>query len=180
MATDHRRRRARRVVAAVWAVVQVVVFLVVFAGCGFAGLYLGLQVPTGPARWGPLAGMVLGFVAGMAGALGILRGTRVGLLRLRLRRLRRNGTSARATVMSVERRERYYGRGGYVTTYTVTVRWGRHGGERRYSFPGKRSDRFTEVCHQGAVVSVWHPAGAPDRFVIDIPFTPVLEDLLAP
>jgi hypothetical protein len=78
----------------------------------------------------------------------------------------------------VERRYRNYGRGGSGTIYTVTVQWARHQGRRRYPFRGTGSDRFTTVCHHGAVVVVRHPAGAPDRFVLDIPFAPVMEDLV--
>ena len=178
VAGDRRRERARRVVAVLWGVVQIVVFLVGLAGGGFAGLYLGLRMPTGPRQWAPLVGMVLGFLVGIVVALAVLRGARVGVLGWRLFRLRRNGVSAQATVVSVERRYRYYGRGGSGTTYTVTVQWGRHQGQRRYPFRGTGSERFTNVCHHGAVVVVRHPAGAPGRFVLDIPFAPVLEDLV--
>lgn len=178
MAVSRRRERARRVVAVVWGIVQLVVFAAGLAAGGVGGLYLGLRVPTGPHQWGPLVGMVLGLLVGLVAALAILRGARVGLLRWRLWRLRRHGISAKATVVSVERRSRYYGRAGDITTYTVTVQWGRHQGQRQYQFRGRASDRFTEVCHHAAVVLVRHPPGAPDRFVLDIPFAPVMEDLV--
>jgi MFS family permease len=178
MDVDRSRRRTRRVVGVVWAVIQVTVFAAGLAVGGVLGLSVGSRIPSGPHRWGPLAGMVLGLLAGLFGGILLIRGTPALLLRWRLWRLRRGGVSAKATVALVESRYRYYGRGGYVTTYTVTVQWGRYQGKRRYPFSGKGSDPFTQVCHLGAGVVVRHPAEHPDRFVIDIPFAPVLEDLV--
>jgi hypothetical protein len=179
MAVDPRRRRARLVVGLGWTVIQVALFAAVVPAGGFAGLSLGLLVPALARGWGPPVGMLLGVAAGTAVAMALNHGARTGLLRLRLTRLRRTGVSAEATVVSVARRHVRYPRGGSDTVYTVTVRWGSHQGERRYLFPGHGSDRFTEVCRTGAVVLVRHPAGAPDRFVLDIPFAPMMEDLVS-
>jgi hypothetical protein len=172
------RALARFGVDVIWALVQLIVLAALFVAGGELGGALGFLVM--PRIFGlPLA---LGFAAGVVAGLVVNHSSRMWIMRLRLRRLRRSGQRVDATVLHVEEGYASGGRGGGMTTYTVYVGWrdrdgAEHEYERRYRFWGRRSRAFEAAVVGQPALPVFYAPGHPSRFVIDIPFAPTMADL---
>ncbi|GAA4212224.1 DUF3592 domain-containing protein [Actinocatenispora rupis] len=176
-------RPVRVAVTATWA--GVLVALV--AGALFGGMVAGAWVSWDllPALLGVrpgVAGLPVGAAAGLAAGFTVGHRTRGWVRVLRLHLLRRNGTHADARVTRVERRHRHTARGGSTTAYTVVVGWvdrdGAQGCVRHFRFLGDGDPRFPALLRTGATVRVAYRAGRAARAVLDVPYAPVLADLL--
>jgi hypothetical protein len=130
---------------------------------------------TGPAA-------TAGILAGTAAALVASCRARDWLMRMRLRRLRAKGVTAKAVVVKCDW-DMSIGCGLAIAKYAVLVRWVDpvtgvvRQGDRRYRFVGMGSERFRAACSHGAIVRVHYPPNRPSRFVIDVPFAPVMADI---
>jgi hypothetical protein len=180
-------RRARAAVTVVWGLAQ----LAVVAGALFAGAVAGAGVTWDllPALTGVRPGVVglpIGTLAGVAAGVAVTHNARGWLRTARLRHLRRRGTHADARVVRLDRRCRAGPRGGSTTTHTMVVRWadrrGTHECGRRFRFIGAfRSGGdagFATRYAVGATVPVAYRPERPARAVLDIPYAPMLADLL--
>jgi hypothetical protein len=121
-------------------------------------------------------------LAGIAAALVASHRARGWLMRLRLRGLRVRGVQANAVVVTCDW-DMSSGRGLAIARYTVLVRWVDPAagvprqGSRRYHFVGLGSPGFEAACPHGAIVPVLYPPSRPSRFIIDVPFAPVMADI---
>jgi hypothetical protein len=145
-----------------------VVMLVVLAACTFGGMlggaYLGYDLLPG-------AGFLLavGAFTGVAVALVVNHKSRDWLMRARMRD---DGVRAEATVVRCERRYTVGGGSGPGNTlYTVYVRWDGVTRERQYRFNGRDTD-----FEPGREVTVRYPEGRPHRFLIELPYAPMMVD----
>ncbi|MEV0398989.1 DUF3592 domain-containing protein [Actinoallomurus sp. NPDC050550] len=181
---DVSRRRAWWAVSIGWGLLQ----LVILALCLFWGGVAGVSVTWSllPHLLGirhSVNGLAVGFLTGLAVGLIINHKARMWVRRARLRRLRRRGSRATARVAAVDRQHRSV-RGSKSTSYVVRLQWidpaTRTGYRCRrwYRFAGSGSAAFEKACSTGAEVTVWFPPGRPSRAVVDIPFAPVMADLL--
>ncbi|HEY4022843.1 MAG TPA: DUF3592 domain-containing protein [Pseudonocardiaceae bacterium] len=178
-------RSQRAAITLIWALVQVIVFALLFFWCGVAGVYVSWDLlpylfHIGPDPYGVLIGFAVGTVAG----IWVCHRARMWLLRLRLRRLRRSGIEATATVTRLAKDYQANPRGPGVTRYTVHLRWrdpqdgGSREQDRRYRFSGHGSPRFESTCAERTKVVVRYDHRHPDRFVLDIPFAPPMAEVL--
>ncbi|GAA4625374.1 hypothetical protein GCM10023196_029250 [Actinoallomurus vinaceus] len=167
-----------------WGLLQpVILALCVFWG-GVAGVsvtwtllprLLGIRPGVG--------GLAVGFLAGLTVGLTINHKARMWVQRARLHRLRKRGSKATARVAAVDRRYRST-RGSSSTSYVVRLQWidpetgTGYRCRRWYRFSGKGSTAFEQACSTGAEVTVWFPPGWASRAVVDLPFTPVMADVL--
>lgn len=175
----------RATIVLIWVVIQLVVFALLFFWCGVAGAYVSWDILPQLFHVGrSTAGVLIGFGVGAIVTVWICHSSRGWLLRLRLRRLRRDGIEAVATVTRLDRRYRRNPRGPGITHYTVHVRWhdpqdgSTRDHERRYRFFGHGSSRFEDTCAHRRTVTVRYDQRNPGRFVIDIPFAPTMADLI--
>ncbi|MBO0837319.1 MAG: hypothetical protein J2P28_17685 [Actinobacteria bacterium] len=176
----------RAVVTIAWGLLQLgILATLLFLGV-VASAYIGLVIiphfAGGSATLGPV---IPGFGAGLMAAWFVNHGTPIWLQRARLRRFGSTARSVDALVSWVDRSTSYYPRLGLNRTiYTVHVRWEDplsgtpHEYLRRYGFWGRSSKRFDQIFRQQAQVPVRYAPGDPSRFIIDVPFAPVMADLV--
>ncbi|GAB3982460.1 hypothetical protein GCM10029978_086220 [Actinoallomurus acanthiterrae] len=183
---DIPRRKTWWAVGIGWGVLQPVIL----ALCLFWGGVVGVSVtwsllPTLLGIRSSVFGLPFGFLTGLAVGLTINHKARMWVQRARLRRLRKRGHRATARVAAVDRRYRYNPKGPGSTSYVVRLEWidpetgSGHRCRRWYRFTGKGSAAFERACSTGAEVTVRYPPGRASRAVVDIPFAPVMADLLA-
>lgn len=172
-------RARRRLIGLAWALLRVVILVALFR----AGAMLAAVLVTGAFGGhgaGPAA--VVGILAGLAAALVASHRACGWLMRLRLRGLRVRGVTANAVVVKCDW-DMSSSRGLAIARYTVLVRWVDPAagvprqGSRRYHFVGLGSQRFEAACPHGAIVLVLYPPNRPSRFIIDVPFAPVMADI---
>lgn len=173
-------------VTVLWGAVQVLVV----AGAMFGGAVAGTGVTWEllPALTGVrpgVAGLPIGALAGLVVGFVVTHHARGWLRTARLRRLRRTGTCADARVVRLDRRHRVGPHGGSSTTYTMLLRWtdpgGTHECARRFRFIGAFRTGDTGFAMRyaiGRTVPVAYRPGRPARAVVDIPYAPMLADLL--
>ena len=175
----------RGTVTLLWALVQVVVFALLFFWCGVAGGYIGWSLLPYLFHTGPSAnGVLIGFAVGAVAGIWFCHRARMWILRLRLRRLRRAGVEATATVTRLSRTYQPNPRGPGVTHYTVHLHWRdpqdgntcEH--QRRYRFISHGSPRFERTCAERTKVVVRYDQRHPSRFVLDIPFAPTMSEVI--
>jgi hypothetical protein len=172
------RVAARLAVGLVWGLAQIVILGAFFVAGGLVGALGSLVAPS---IYGlPLS---IGFVGGVLAALVVNHHSRMWLLQLRLRRLRRRGQQVMASVVWVEERLAANPRGPGTMTYTVFLRWqdpvggADHEYERQYRFWGRGSRQFEALVDEPSVPVLYEPSD-PSRFVIDIPFAPTMADFV--
>lgn len=173
-------------VTVLWGAVQVLVVVGALFGGAVAGTAVTWELL--PALTGVRSGVVglpIGALAGLVTGFVVTHNARGWLRAARLRRLRRTGTRADARVVGLDRRYRVGARGGSSTTYTMVLRWtdprGTHECARRFRFVGafRTGDTgFATRYATGRTVPVAYRPGRPARAVLDIPYAPVLADLL--
>jgi uncharacterized protein DUF3592 len=177
--------RARRTtITLIWALVQLIVCAALFFGCGIAvaavtWIVLPFLFHTQPSA----SGVLIGFGVGIVAAVWICHSARMWLLRLRLRRLRRHGTEATASVAELASTYQSNPRGPGTTTYAVHLRWrdadgSIRNGERRYRFWGAGTPAFERACATRNQLIVRYDPRHPSGFVVDIPFAPTMADLI--
>lgn len=157
------RKVLRTALNTLWGLTMVV-FL---AACTFAGMlggaYLGFDLLPG-------AGFLLavGAFTGVAVALVVSHKSRDWLMRARMR----GGVEARAEVVRCEGRYTVGGGSGPGNMlYTVYVRVDGVTRERQYRFYGHGPD-----FDLGRFVTVRYPEGKPHRFLIELPWAPMMVD----
>jgi hypothetical protein len=181
----HRERRqmsrsrvaARLGVGLVWGLTQAAILVALFLAGGLVGAIGSLVAPS---VYGlPVS---IGFTGGVVAGLVVNHYSRMWLLQLRLRLLRRRGRRVMANVVWVD--EQYVApRGPGATTYTVFVQWHDpvsgvdHEYERQYRFWGMGSNHFEAVVDEQHLPVLYAPS-RPSRFVIDIPFAPTSADFV--
>ncbi|MGA8117662.1 MAG: hypothetical protein WCA46_28830 [Actinocatenispora sp.] len=169
-----------------WALVQLAVLAALYFSLTVAGVSLTLTVlPHLLGTPKSIAGLPIGVAVAVGAGIWINHNARAWVRRLMIRRLRAGGVDAMtARVTRLESRYHVNARGPGSTVYTVHLRWTdrRDGTEyrhlRRYRFYGHGSRRFEELCATGARVPVFCPEGRPHRVVVDIPFAPMMVELL--
>lgn len=168
-----------------WGLVQAIILAGLLLLGGILGAYVSWDLL--PSLFGirpSAAGLAVGFPGGVILAIWICHSARGWVLRLRVRQLGRDGVAASATVTGLRRLTRRGPRGGYITHYTVQLRWTDpiSGGIQHhrlvYRFLTDRSKPFEETCAHGRQLTVRYRAGCPERFVIDIRFAPPMADLI--
>jgi hypothetical protein len=172
--------RARRLlIGLTWVVLRVMILI----GLSYASVAMAVLIVdgifggqgTGPAR-------AVGMLVGIAAALAISHRARGWLMRLRLRRLRVGGANAKAVVVNCDW-DMSSSYGLAISRYSVLVRWVDPAtgvpwqGSRRYNFVGLGSQRLETACAHGAIVPLLYPPNRPSRFVIDVPFAPIMADI---
>jgi hypothetical protein len=172
--------RARRLlIGLTWVLLRVGILIALFR----AGAMLAVLLVTGVFGGhgaGPAA--AVGMLGGIAVALVASHRARDWLMRLRLRRLRVTGVTAKAVVVTRDW-DMSSTCGLTIAKYTVLVRWMDPAtgvswqGNRRYYFVGLGSQRFEAACSHGAIVAVLYPPNRPSSFIIDVPFAPVMADI---
>ena len=172
--------RARRLlIGLTWVLLRVVILIALFRACAILAVLLVAGVFGGHGT-GPAA--AAGMLVGIAAALVASHRARDWLMRLRLRRLRVKGVKAKAVVVKCDW-DMSSSRGLAIAKYTVLVRWVDPAtgvprqGSRRYHFVGLGSQRFEAACSHGAIVPLLYPPNRPSRFIIDVPFAPVMADI---
>jgi hypothetical protein len=172
------RVAARLAVGLVWGLAQIVILGAFFVAGGLVGALGSLVAPS---IYGlPLS---IGFVGGVLAALVVNHHSRMWLLQLRLRRLRRRGQQVMASVVWVEEHLAANPRGPGTMTYTIFLRWqdpvggADHEYERQYRFWGRGSRQFEALVDEPSVPVLYEPSD-PSRFVIDIPFAPTMADFV--
>jgi hypothetical protein len=178
-------RSQRVTITLIWALVQVIVFALLFFWCVVAGAYVSWDLLPYLFHIGPNAnGVLIGFAVGTVAGIWVCHSARMWLLRLRLRRLRRSGIEATATVTRLSKAYQANPRGPGVTHYTVHLRWrdpqdgGSREQERTYRFSGRGSSRFERTCDHGTTVVVRYDQRHPSRVVLDIPFAPPMAEVI--
>lgn len=161
------RVAARFAIAAAWGLVM---FALVCGG-GLLGLELG--IPLG-ARW--LA------VVGVVAAVVVCRRLRWWIQRIRLRGMGSGAITVTATVRQLDY-WRTSGRPPNRTVYTVWFAWTGSDGaeqvrERQYGFVAAGVRAFEVCVAEGNRIAIRHPAGRPDRFIADIPYSAAMADQL--
>lgn len=185
---DARAGRGQAPGVLVWlgwgTVILAVGALAVFWGL-VGGAYLGwVLVPRLLGTWPTSYGMLPGALAGLVVAGWFGWAGRRWVLRWRRWRLRDTGVRATASVTRIDRQVQYGARGGNSVLYVVTLRWDDPGGglpyllELRYRFLLRKVSRRFEALREGRRVEVGYPPGRPWRLVADLPFVPVMADLL--
>jgi hypothetical protein len=174
------RVAARLVVGTVWGLMQAVILGVLLVAGGLVGAIGSLVAPS--AYGLPIS---IGFAGGFVAGLVVNHYSRMWLLQIRLRLLRRRGQRAMASVLWVDELVGANPRGPGTITYTVFVRWQDpvtgvdHEYERQYRFWGTGSKHFEAVLDQPRLPVLYAPS-RPSRFVIDIPFAPTAADFILP
>jgi hypothetical protein len=173
---------ARRLaIGLLWGAAQAVLLCGPLLAGGLAAAYLTQALTGRPAS---STAALIGAAAGAGAGVLVCHKARAWLLEARLRRLRADGVSARGVVRRLDRQWSAGGRGGSMTRYAAHVQWRdpatgeRWQGERRYRFYGRGSRQLEAVLAAGEQVELRYPAGRPQRFVIDVPFAPVMADVL--
>lgn len=179
------RSLARAAVTMVWGLVQLGILAALLFLAGVAGAFVGfVLIPHfagGSATWAPLP---LGFGAGVIAACIVNHSARMWLQRARLRLLGSDAVRVIALVVWVDRSTTFNPRAPSRTTYAVHLRWQdplSHMTQeqvRRYAFWGNRSKPFDNVFRQRAMLAVRYAPGRPSRFIIDVPFAPMMADLV--
>jgi hypothetical protein len=173
--------RARRLLISLsWVILQAAILIALAYACAMTAALLAAGAfgghGTGPA-------VTVGMLGGITAALVVNHRARGWLTRLRLGRLRVKGVQAKAVVVKCDW-DMSTGRGVAIARYTVLVRWVDPAtgvpwqGDRGYRFAGLGSRRFEAACAHGAVVPVYYPPNRPSRFIIDVPFAPVMADIV--
>jgi hypothetical protein len=173
--------RARRLLISLsWVILQAAILIALAYACAMTAALLAAGAfgghGTGPA-------VTVGMLGGITAALVVNHRARGWLMRLRLGRLRVRGVQAKAVVVKCDW-DMSTGRGVAIARYTVLVRWVDPAtgvpwqGDRGYRFAGLGSRRFEAACAHGAIVPVYYPPNRPSRFIIDVPFAPVMTDIV--
>jgi hypothetical protein len=178
------RPGARLAIGLVWGLLILAVLgVATFAGM-VAAAWLGFDVlPRYDGGHDVAWLLVVGATAGVTAGLTIGHRGRGWVQASRLRRMRRDGATARtaATVRRCDSRYVINPRGGGVTVYRIRVGWfdhqtGEQERERQYKFYGHGVPAFEELVRRGAHVPISYPTGRPHRFIIDIPYAPTMAD----
>ena len=179
-------RPARLRINLLWGLAQVVIVALLFYAGGVLAAFITFDVLPDLFGTRPTSnGVLIGLAAGVMAGLTVTHRSRSWLLRLRVRRLRRDGVTVTATVQRVERFYRYSPKGPGTMTYTVHVRWddpvsgGDRAGQRRYRFWGRGSRSFEHAFGTGHAIPLLYEAGHPARFVIDMQYAPTMADLFS-
>lgn len=169
--------------------VATLVGIAIFGGALFFGLVAGVLLasaltgghPSSTVLW-PCA--LLGFAAGFVVALLLARAVPRFVYAMRVAGLRRDGTRTMASVIELDERVSSTRRGVSSTRYGMLLRWTDPSGtvhehDRVYVVvsPQGAPRRFQEEFDRGAEVPVLFSQRHPGRFVVDIPYRPVLADM---
>lgn len=188
-AEDARAGRGRAggvVVAAVRGLAIVVVGAVLIAAGAVGGTYVSWNLL--PHLFGTreeVYGLPVGTLAGIVAAFWFAHMGRRWVLRARLRRLRSGGVRTTATIQNIRTEFQVGSRGGGNTTYHLTLCWtDPFSGvryvlrRRRYRFFGTAGSATFEKACAAREIPVLYPPHRPWRLVADIPFAPIMADLL--
>jgi len=160
------RAVARLGIGAAWGVVMIALVW----GAALLGIWL-----TGNSGLG-----VAGLAVGSTLAVVVCRRSRRWIQRLRLSLMANGALTATATVHRVDEFHTY-GRAPNRTIYTVWFSWIDSAGapqmrERQYGFYGAGLREFEVHVAAGAQIPIRYPAGRPNRFIADLPYTPTMAD----
>jgi hypothetical protein len=129
-----------------------------------------------------------GFSVGLVAAVAVNHYARGWVRRLRLGLLRARGVAAGAEAGVLYSTRTMPVKGLSHIFYTVGAAWTdpatgvRWYGERRYHFTlfslglSRHARRFAAAMDYGTPIRVYYPVGKPARFLIDIPFSPMMSD----
>jgi hypothetical protein len=124
----------------------------------------------------------VGLLAGVVLAVVVCRRSQLRIQRLRLHLMASRAITATATVYQVDRHQTH-GRGPNRTIYTVWFAWTdpigtRQLRKRQYWFFASGLREFEVRVAEGTPITVRYPAGRPDRFIADIPYSATMADQL--
>jgi hypothetical protein len=163
------RAAARLGIGAAWGLVMVALV----GGAAWLGIWLfGLVDAAAPAGVGLVIGVVLAVV--------VCHRSRRWIQGLRLRLMASHTITATATVCQLDR-YRTQGRAPNRTVYTVWFSWTDSIGvpqvrERQYGFFASGLREFEVRMAEGTRIGIRYPAGRPDRFIADIPYSATMAD----
>jgi hypothetical protein len=164
--------------------------IALFGAALFFGLVAGVLLAAALTRGHPASTVLwpcalLGFAAGFVVALLVARAVPRLVYALRVSGLRRGGTRAMASVVALQEHVSSTRRGVANTRYQMHLRWTDpdsgtvHEHDRVYvvASPQGAPRRFQQEFERGAQVPVLFRPRRPGRFVVDIPYRPVLADM---